>query len=151
MQDLRDIICSGKLYIPNDEPHLTPYKQIISEITVLSNGTLLKQDKIILSHSLHEKVICLAHNGSHPEQNALKRRLRNHFYIKDLDIKVTKYIRDCSYCQMFIQKTLRHPIKPNSVPEKCWEETSVDLFGPLPSSHHALVVQGLASRYPVAK
>ena len=50
------------------EPHLTPYKQIISEITVLNNGTLSKQDKIILAHSLHEKVIHLAHNGSHPGQ-----------------------------------------------------------------------------------
>ena len=48
-------------------------------------------------------------------------------------------------------KTTRHPTKPNSVPEKCWEETSVDLFGPLPSSHHVLVVQDLASPYPVAK
>ena len=34
LQDLRDIIRSGKLCIPNDKPHLTPYKQIISEITV---------------------------------------------------------------------------------------------------------------------
>ena len=52
---------------------------------------------------------------------------------------------------MFTQKTTRHATEPNSVPEKCWEETSVDLFGPLPSSHHVLVVQDLASRYPVAK
>ena len=104
-----------------------------------------------LPHSLHGKVIRLAHNGSHLGQNALKRHLRNHFYIKDLDIKVTKYIRECSYCQIFTQKTLRHPTQPSSVPEKCWEQTSVDLFGPLPSSHHVLVVQDLAYRYPVTK
>ena len=82
LKDLRDVIRSGKTYIPNDKPHLTPYEQIISEITVLNKGTLLKQDKIILPHSLHEKVIRLAHNGSHPGQNALKRRLRNHLYTK---------------------------------------------------------------------
>ena len=52
---------------------------------------------------------------------------------------------------MFTQKTTRHPIEPNSIPEKCWEETSVDLFGPLPSSHHVLVVQDLAFRYPGTK
>ena len=111
LQDLRDIIRSGKLYIPTNKPHLTPYKQIISEIRVLNNGTLLKQDKIILPNSLHEKVIRLTHNESHPEQNALKRCLRNHFYIKDLGIKLTKYVRDCSHCQMFIESKL--------VPEKC--------------------------------
>ena len=42
LKDLRDIIRSEKLYIPNDKSHLTPYKQIISEITVLNNGTLFK-------------------------------------------------------------------------------------------------------------
>ena len=63
---------------------------------------------------------------------------------------VIKYFRDCSYCQMFTQKTLRHSIETNSAPEKCWEETSVDLFGPLPSRHHVFAVQDLAARYPVA-
>ena len=111
----------------------------------------MKQDKIILPSSLHEKVICLAHNGPHLGQNALKRCLRNHFYFKNLNIKVTIYIRDCSYCRMFTQNTTRHPTEPYSVPKKCWEETSADLFGPLFSSHHVHVIQGLASPYPVVK
>ena len=49
------------------------------------------------------------------------------------------------------KKTTKHPIEPNQVPEKCWDETSVDLFGPLPSKNHIIVIQDLASRYPVAK
>ena len=53
------------------KPHLTPYKQIISEITVLNNGALLKQDKIILTHSVHKKAIRLAHKESHAGQNYL--------------------------------------------------------------------------------
>ena len=57
---------------------------------------------------------------------------------------------DCSYCQTFTQKTTRHPNEPNSAPEKYWKETSV-YFGPIPSSHNVLVVQDLASHYPVAK
>ena len=52
---------------------------------------------------------------------------------------------------MFTQKTTSHPTVRNSALEKCWEETSVDLFGPLPSSHHVLVDHDLASCYPVAK
>ena len=42
LKDLRDIILSAKLYIPNDKPHPTPYKQIIA---VLNNGTLLNKTK----------------------------------------------------------------------------------------------------------
>ena len=52
---------------------------------------------------------------------------------------------------MFTNKVYRHLIKANKVPEICGEETSVDLFGPLPSKNHILVIQDLASRYPIAK
>ena len=51
----------------------------------------------------------------------------------------------------FTNKVFRHPIKPNKVPGKCWEETSVDLLGSLPSQNHIEVMQDLASRYLVAK
>ena len=56
-----------------------------------------------------------------------------------------------SYSQMFTNKVYRHPIKQNKVPERCWKETSVDLFGPLPSKNHIVVIQDLASRYSIAK
>ena len=42
-------------------------------------------------------------------------------------------------------------IKPNKALERCWNETSVDLFGSLPSKNHIVVIQDLASRYPTAK
>ena len=48
------------------------------------------------------------------------------------------------------QKT-HEPEKPHNVPEKCWSEVAVDLFGPMPSSNHIVEVQDLASRYPAAK
>ena len=51
----------------------------------------------------------------------------------------------------FRYENMKEPIQPNKVPQKCWEEVSVDLFGPLPTSHHIVVVQDLASRFPVAK
>ena len=58
------------------------------------------------------------------------------FLIKNLEKKVAEYVNSCSYCQMFTNIVYRNPIKPNRVPERCWEETSIDLFGPLPSKNH---------------
>ena len=52
---------------------------------------------------------------------------------------------------MFTNKVYRHPIKPNKVEERYLEETSIDLFRPLPSKNPILVIQDLASCYPVAK
>ena len=57
----------------------------------------------------------------------------------------------CIECQMFTGKTYKEPIQPNNIPDECWEEVSIDLFGPLPSSNHIIVIQDLASRFPVAK
>ena len=100
---------------------------------------------------LYEKAIKLAHSGAHPGQNGLIWRFRNHFFIINLEQKVSEFVNNCFHCQMFTNKVFRHPIEPNKVPGKCWEETSVDLFGPLPCQNHIVVIQDLASRYPVAK
>ena len=151
LYELRELIKSGKNYIPKNKPFLNPYREILSEITYVANGTLLKQEKIILPETLYEKPIKLAHSGAHPGQNGLIRRLRSHFCIKNLEKKVSEFVNNCFHCQMFTNKVYRHPIEPNKVPGKCWEETSVDLFGPLPSQNNIIVIQDLASRYPVAK
>jgi hypothetical protein len=71
--------------------------------------------------------------------------------MQGLDSKVKKFVEECVDCQAFTKKTTKQPIQPNRVPSSCWEEVSVDLFGPLPSKNHIVVVQDLASRYPVAK
>ena len=140
LYELRELIKSGKNYIPKNKPFRNPYREILSEITYVANGTLLKQDKIILPETLYEKAIKLAHSGAHPGQNGLIRRLRSHFFIKNLEKKVSEFVNNCFHCQMFTNKVYRHPIEPNKVPGKCWEETSVDLFGPLPSQNHIKIL-----------
>ena len=37
------------------------------------------------------------------------------------------------------------------MPDNCWDTVAVDLFGPMPSKNHVVVVQDLASKYPAAK
>ena len=151
LSKLQKLISAGYSRIPKTDIQLRPFRKILHEITYLANGTLLKDDRIILPTSLHNKAIKLAHLGAHPGQKRLKSRLRSHFYITDLDEQVKRYADDCLRCQAFTDKQTKEPIQPNRVPDKCWEEVSVDLFGPLPSSKHIVVIQDLASRFPVAK
>ena len=58
---LKDLIIDGKTYIPKNLPELQTFRNIFAEIAVLSNGTLLKQDKIVLSTSLVNKLLRFAH------------------------------------------------------------------------------------------
>ena len=54
-------------------------------------------------------------------------------------------------CSLYTDKKCREPLKAHKVPNRCWEKVAVDLFGPMPSKNHVIVVQDLASRFPTAK
>lgn len=151
LRKLHKLLKEGKSFIPKKDKLLAPYREVFSDIIYLANGTLMMKDRIILPSSLHDKAIRLAHMGAHPGQNGLLRRLRSHFYIVNLDKQVKEFVELCFDCQTFTNKNMKEPIQPNKVPEKCWEEVSVDLFGQLPTKHHIVVVQDLASRFPIAK
>ena len=118
---------------------------------MLNNGTLLKQDKIILPVSFISKALSLAYSGVYLGQNGLRRRLRTHFNIKGHDKIEKEFVNKCKFCYLFTQKTTKYPIELNRVPERCWDEAFVDLFGPLSSKKHIVVFQDLTSRYSVAK
>ena len=65
--------------------------------------------------------------------------------------KVQKFVRGCRECSVFVDKKTKEPINHHKVPERCWETVAVDLFGPMPSRKHVVVVHDLASRFPSAK
>ena len=77
--------------------------------------------------------------------------MRSCFLIKNVEKKVVEYVNSCSHFQTFTNKIYRHPIKPNKVPQRCREETSVNSVGLLLSKNHIVVIPDLTSRYPIAK
>ena len=111
----------------------------------------MKGDRIILPESLQLLAIKLAHQGSHPGQSSMERRLRYHFYFHQMNMKVEKFVKECTDCNIFTDKKLKEPQKSHEVPDQCWKKVATDLFGPMPSRNHVVVVQDLASRFPVAK
>lgn len=152
LQQILNLVKEGKRKIPNDsDESVKRFQKILSEISVTKNDILLKADRIILPSSLHATAIELAHRGSHPGQSGMVKRLRYHFFFHDMGKKVADYVSSCISCLSFTDKKTHEPIQHHKVPDKCWDTVSVDLFGPMPSSRHVIVVQDLASRYPTAK
>ena len=70
-----ELIKSGKNY-STKQTQFKSHRKILSERTCVSNGTLLKRDKIILLKTLFEKVIKLAPTRAHPGQKGLIQRLK---------------------------------------------------------------------------
>ena len=149
---LQKLVKAGKTWIPKDaEEQLQKFRTILPEITITGNGILLKGDRIILPDKLQDVAIELSHQGSHPGQSSMERRLRYHFFFHHMNMKVEKFLGKCSDCSIFTDNKCKEPLKSHKVPEKCWEKVSVDLFGPMPSRNHIIVVQDMASRFPAAK
>ena len=90
---LQELVKSGKTWIPkHEEDALQRFKAILPEITITGNGILLKNDRIILPATLQPLAIQLAHQGSHPGETSMERRLRYHFYFHDMNKKVSKFL-----------------------------------------------------------
>jgi hypothetical protein len=149
---IRELINQGLTWIPKTETiEVQRFKSILPQLTVTGNGIILKDERIVLPEKLQEMAIQIAHRGAHPGQSGLERRLRYHFFFHDMNKKVKEFVESCDGRTMFIDKKTKEPTKPHQVPEKCWDTVAVDLFGPMPSSKHVVVVQDLASRFPAAK
>ena len=152
LTELAKIIQNGRKWIPKtSHPKVRRFEQLIPEITIAGNGIMLKGERIILPESLQDAAIQLAHRGSHLGQSGIERRLRYHFFFHDMHPKVKQFVESCKECNMFSDKKTSEPIKAHEAPRKRWETVAVDLFGPMPSSKHIVVVHDLASRFPAAK
>ena len=152
LKELTKIIEKGQSWIPKSaDTALKKFQQILPELTLTANKIILKSERIILPNSLQHVAIELAHRGSHPGQSGIERRLRSHFFFHDMQKKVEMFVKSCNDCQSFSNKKTSEPQHPHNVPARCWDTVAVDLFGPMPSKEHVVVVQDLASRFPAAK
>ena len=152
LKQLWNIINKSQTWIPKDESEkLKRFTKILPELTVTGNGIILKSERIILPEALQALAIELAHRGSHTRQSGMERRLRAHFFFHDMESKVEKFLSNCHLCATFSNKKTSEPLGRHAVPNKCWDTVAVDLFGPMPSRNHVVVVQDLASKYPAAK
>ena len=152
LKKIATLVNQGSTWIEKTESkEIQCFQKVLPELTMTANGIILKGDKIALPSNLQDTAIRLAHRGAHPGQSGLERRLRYHFFFHNMSKKIEEFVKSCNHCSMFIDKKTKEPIKPHRVPEKCWDTVSVDLFGPMPTSKHVVVVQDLASRFPAAK
>ena len=65
--------------------------------------------------------------------------------------KINDFVQNCVHCNIYVDKKTSEPIKHHKLPAKNWDTVAVDLFGPMPSLNHIVVVTDIASRYPAAK
>ena len=135
---------------PHNDPTLQGYYRLFS-MPSIENDIIHKGDQMLLPNSLQQEAIFLAHEGSHPGQDAIKRCLRAHFWFPGMDNAIKLPLENCHECQITTGTPIKAPLTSTSIPEKPWQNISIDLFGPLPDQRHILVVHCNLSQFSDAK
>ena len=149
LERLRHFIALGQA--PQNDPTLRGFSRTFSELSIGADDIIYRGDKILLPQSLHDEIISLAHAGSHAGQDAVKRRIRAHFWFPSLDIAVKNRLETCHECQIHTRSPIKVPLSSTPIPDHPWDSVSLDLFGPLPDKSHILVSRCNLSRFPDAK
>ena len=82
---------------PHNDPTLRGYYRLLSEQSI-ENDVIHKGDQMLLPKSLQQEAISLAHEGSHPGQDAIKLRLRGHFWFPGMDNATKQQVENCHEC-----------------------------------------------------
>ena len=81
----------------------------------------------------------------------IRKEIGTHFWFPNLDKAIRTKVASCKPCQLYTNKTTKEPQYMLKGPSSAWDTVVLDLFGPLPTGKHVLVVQVTLTRYPSAK
>ena len=146
LQTVMKMITGEQEWKKSDE--LWPYKLVKDELSI-SNGLVLRGDRIVIPKKLQNKTIQIAHR-SHQGIVKTKALLRETIWFPGLDRQVEQAVRECLSCQAATRSNTSNqaPLMMTNLPNGPWEEVSADFHGPLASGDYLLVIVDDFSRFP---
>ena len=90
--------------------------------------------------NLKEEILKKYHDPAdirHPGQNRMLELLKRIYWWPGLKEDIKKYVQECLKCQQNKVQYQRKvgKLHPLEIPEKPWQEISIDMIGPLPNSN----------------
>ena len=126
------------------------YRNIWNELSISSQGIVLKGDVIVLPPSLYQKTIDHAHEG-HGGMSLCKRLLKNICWFPKLDTLVNNTIKDCAPCQCNEDNTTNEPIIASLMPTTSWHTIDIDFSSRSPTNEYQLATYDEHSRKSIVK
>ena len=122
----------------------TIYKAVKDELWVVGQ-VVMRGTRIVMPQSLWKQTIMLAHEGRQGMVRT-KARLREKVWWPQMDKQVEDAIRSCHPCQLVGPRAKPEPLRSSSLPDRPWQEISVDLLE-ISNGEHLLVVVDYYSRW----
>ena len=154
MQSLKDLITSDSWYKLNSNDNfkhgkniqdLLLFSKVKQDLTVTNHGLVLKGTKLVITEKLRDRVINLVHEG-HQRIIKTKALIREKIWFPGIDRRVEIKIKQC-LCQSVTAENKFEPLEMTELPEKPWDNVSIDFSGPYPTGKHLLVIMDDYSRF----
>ena len=143
LQDVR----TGKF---RQVPGNSKFKECFRELSI-SDGLLLRGEKIVIPAELRPDVLAAAHEG-HPGVVGMLRQLRQSVWWPGITADVTEYVGTCTTgCAPATARNSPPPMIMRETPERPWQHVAVDYKGPIIGngrSYYFHVMIDLLSRWP---
>lgn len=121
------------------------YTHVKDELCVYGE-LLLRGTRIVIPHSLRDRVVKLAHEG-HQGIVKTKNRLRSKVWWPKMDRQAENVCKVCYGCQLVSQYSPPEPMARVVPPSGPWQDCAADILGPLPTGESILVIVDYYSRY----
>ncbi|KAE8276916.1 Retrovirus-related Pol polyprotein [Larimichthys crocea] len=102
------------------------YYHIRAELSV-ANGLLLRDNRIVIPHSLRPEILRQLHEG-HLGIEKCKRRARGAVYWPGINKDIEDMVGKCETCNKYQSKQAREPMMIPDLPTAAWEKVGTDLF-----------------------
>ena len=122
----------------------------MDELTITTDGLILRGSRIVVPTELQEKAIKIAHDG-HQGLSKTKSLLRTKVWFPNMDKQVEDVISRCLACELNDTSSKNQPIRSSVIPNRAWKELVMDFFGPIPNGNELMVIMDEFSRYPVVE
>ncbi|KAF7762552.1 hypothetical protein Agabi119p4_9145 [Agaricus bisporus var. burnettii] len=119
-----------------------------------NKGIIYRQGRIYVPDNQEVKDFILHdhHNfpdARHPGTYQMLESVKRTFWWPTIKMDIRQYVRGCNMCQK--NKTIRRPdhipLNPLPIPDKPWEEISIDMIGPLPKSKEKDAIIVIVDRF----
>lgn len=125
------------------------FAKVLDEITITSDGLIMRGSRLILPEALHTRALMIAHEG-HQGITKTKSLLRTKVWFPGMDKMTEETIGDCLACQLN-SSSQAQPLNMTQMPEKAWDYLAIDFYGPLPNGKELLVIMDECSRFPIVE
>jgi transposase InsO family protein len=132
-----------------DDVLVRPYKHVFHDLSISSEGFVLRNDRLVVPASLQPKMIDLAHEG-HLGIVKTKQLLRSRLWFPGIDAMVERRTKSCLACQATTPGGHFTPLCMSELPKAPWSHLAVDFYGPI-DNVYVLVVIDEYSRFPCAE